>query len=169
MLVEDNVVVQTRLADGDNIQPTEDSLTVYIWSSNNILIHSSNWFMNKAVPQPLWHGQVTVHSGSSFVERSSEIITQSQETRITERQHKNAFEVTILNNPTRNAFSMNVKCDESKVYSIRVADISGRIVEFRNNVPVAQTLQLGGNYQPGMYFAEIRQGKNVKTIRLVKH
>ena len=134
-----------------------------------MLIHTSTWLLYEAVPQSLFHGQVTVHSGSSLDERTSELITQSQAARLNERKVKNTFEVSILNNPTRNAFSLNVSSNTSNVYSIRVTDLSGRVIEFRNNIPVAQTLQFGSDYRKGMYFAEIREGRNVRTIKLVKH
>ena len=169
VLVEDNVTVHTKLVDGDNILPNEDALTVYIWSNSNVLIHTSNWFINKAVSQSLFHGQVTVHSGSSFDEGSSELITQRVTGKEIEKIHQKGFSVTVLNNPTRNAFSLNVKSTESNVYSIRVMDLSGRIIEFRNNVQVSKNLRLGSNYNKGMYFAEIRQGRHVKTIKLVKN
>ena len=47
-------------------------------------------------------------------------------------------------------------------------DVSGRIVETRNNVSAGSTFTLGDKYRPGSYFIRVIQGKEHKEIKLVK-
>ena len=47
-------------------------------------------------------------------------------------------------------------------------DVAGRVIEQKTNVPANSTLQLGAKYFAGVYFAEIRQGKDRVTVRLIK-
>jgi len=168
MLVEDNVTVQTHLIDGGEWRD-RDSLTVNIWSNNNVLLHSSNWIHTKPTPQLLYFGNVTVHSGSSLDESSSALMTKSLIEYQKEKFNQKDLSVTVFNNPTTNQFALKVVSPHADVYSIRVTDISGRTVEARNNVPIGNMLQIGGNYKRGMYFAEIRQGKQLRVVKLVKN
>jgi hypothetical protein len=52
--------------------------------------------------------------------------------------------------------------------SIKVFDISGRIIEIKNNLSAGQTLQLGTSYRPGMYFVELTQGDRRRVVKLIK-
>ena len=52
--------------------------------------------------------------------------------------------------------------------NLRILDMVGRQVETRNNLSPNQTLQLGKNYLPGIYIAQIMQGNRRKQVKLVK-
>ena len=52
--------------------------------------------------------------------------------------------------------------------SIRVVDVLGKVVEVRNNIFAGETLQIGNNYRPGIYFVEVTQGNNKKQLKLIK-
>ena len=47
-------------------------------------------------------------------------------------------------------------------------DANGRIVETLNKVLPSSYITVGSRYLPGIYFAEIIQGKERKVVRLVK-
>jgi hypothetical protein len=47
-------------------------------------------------------------------------------------------------------------------------DVLGRVVEVKNNMAVSEKYTFGNGLKPGIYLAEIIQGKNRKVIRLVK-
>jgi hypothetical protein len=51
--------------------------------------------------------------------------------------------------------------------SVRVLDGSGKVMEVRNNVSNSG-IQLGDNYRPGIYIAEVIQGNVKKQFRLIK-
>jgi hypothetical protein len=48
-----------------------------------------------------------------------------------------------------------------------VSDPLGRVVETRS-ITADGTLQLGDRYRPGLYHIQLIQGKNRKTVKLVK-
>jgi len=55
-----------------------------------------------------------------------------------------------------------------KPVSALVMDITGKIVEKRNNVLVNSSLTIGRNYRPHIYLIEVLQGKERKTLKLIK-
>ena len=63
---------------------------------------------------------------------------------------------------------MNVITSSDEKISMRVFDAQGRLIEEKQSLQPFETLQIGEPYINGVYMAEIRQGKNIKTIRLVK-
>lgn len=48
------------------------------------------------------------------------------------------------------------------------ADMAGRVIEEKLNVAPNGTTQLGAKYFPGMCIAEIIQGKERVTVKLIK-
>jgi hypothetical protein len=73
-----------------------------------------------------------------------------------------------INNPTHNYFMLNVESSNNSQVNIKITDVSGRVIEmFRNEAP-GKNLIFGSRYFPGTYFAEIIQGQNRRTIKLIK-
>ncbi len=88
---------------------------------------------------------------------------------VTKAQVKDGlFDVKVLGNPTSTSFIMNVITSSDEKISMRVFDAQGRLIEERQGLQPMETLRVGERYINGMYMAEIRQGKNRKTVRLVK-
>ena len=79
-----------------------------------------------------------------------------------------AFTVKVMPNPTSNYFTLQLNSLTYEKFKITVIDITGRIVEQRADVPANSTLQLGNKYHPGVYIAEILQGKDKIVLRLIK-
>ena len=52
--------------------------------------------------------------------------------------------------------------------SLKVTDIAGTQIEQRQNLLPGKIIQLGSEYKAGTYFVELRQGMNVKVIKVVK-
>ena len=77
--------------------------------------------------------------------------------------------VKALPNPSSQYFVLNIQGGDGaqKIY-LRVMDLSGRLVEQKNNLVGNQTLRIGAFYSPGIYFAEILQGKQKTVVKLVK-
>ncbi len=79
------------------------------------------------------------------------------------------FDVKGLPNPSGNRFTLKVESDNiNEKMTVRVVDVLGKVVEVRNNIFAGQTLQIGNNYRPGVYFVEITQGNNKKQLKLIK-
>jgi hypothetical protein len=55
-----------------------------------------------------------------------------------------------------------------EMINMKVVDLSGRVVESRNNLTGEQTIRIGDNLKPGVYFVELQQGSEIKQIKLLK-
>jgi hypothetical protein len=77
--------------------------------------------------------------------------------------------VRVYPNPSTSNFTVNIESFNSKGnISVRIIDIAGRVVETRSNLAGSQTIKIGSNLKAGLYVAEIRQGSESKTIKLLK-
>jgi hypothetical protein len=71
-------------------------------------------------------------------------------------------------NPSNTHFTIKTQGKAGEKINVRIMDALGRIVETKSNVPVNGSLVLGHSYRPGMYYAEIVQGSQKVTLKLVK-
>ena len=46
--------------------------------------------------------------------------------------------------------------------------IAGRVIESKTAISIGETIQLGEQYKAGTYIVEVRQGQNMKVLKLVK-
>jgi len=76
--------------------------------------------------------------------------------------------VRVYPNPSTSYFTVNIETANTDKISVRLIDVSGRVVETKNNLSGSQTLRIGNNLKAGLYFAEIIQGKDRKQIKLLK-
>lgn len=80
-----------------------------------------------------------------------------------------AFGVTVLPNPSQTGFSLQVNSSMAlEKVTIRISDAAGRVIETFTNVSAGSVVHVGANYQRGVYMAEISQGTNRKSYKLVK-
>ena len=77
--------------------------------------------------------------------------------------------VNVYPNPTTSSYNMYVKIPlASKIIKARVMDIQGRMIkEFTFNSD--QTISFGNELISGIYMVELREGDEVKTVRVVKY
>jgi hypothetical protein len=88
-------------------------------------------------------------------------------TDLNEQIASNGLAVKALQNPTRSYFTLNISSNNLEKISLNLYDMSGRVVESKNNINAGQ-VRVGNELRSGVYFAEIRQGNAVKKLRLVK-
>jgi len=80
-----------------------------------------------------------------------------------------SLEVAAYPNPSSSNYTIRVNASNRKDrILLQVFDVSGRIVETKNNVSAGSTFTLGDEYRPGSYFIRVIQGKEHKEIKLVK-
>jgi hypothetical protein len=83
------------------------------------------------------------------------------------------MDMNVFPNPSSSNFTVNIKPEvNAGVVSndpvlVRVLDLQGRVVK-TFKATAYQTLSFGSDLKSGAYMLEIRQGKSVKTSRLVK-
>jgi len=75
------------------------------------------------------------------------------------------WKVNVYPNPTTNAFTVLVK-GNATASNIKVKDIQGRVVKTINTTG---TTTIGNELNSGVYFIEVRNGNEVKTMRVVKY
>jgi hypothetical protein len=76
--------------------------------------------------------------------------------------------VGVMPNPTNSSFTINLASGNSRSISIRVTDMLGRTVEQKDNLQQGQSLRIGTDYKPGIYFIDIRQENERVVMKLVK-
>jgi hypothetical protein len=77
--------------------------------------------------------------------------------------------VNVYPNPTTSAFQLFVKSSKpSQIIKVRVFDVQGRVFKtFAFNS--SETVSFGNELKAGVYFVEVRDGDEVKTMRVVKY
>jgi hypothetical protein len=82
-----------------------------------------------------------------------------------------AAEVTLVARPNPSASYFTIQLQgstDAKNLRLKVTDMLGRTVEQRNSLQASQSLQIGQDYRPGIYWVEILQGGEKHTLKLVK-
>jgi hypothetical protein len=79
---------------------------------------------------------------------------------------KTAFEVKVFPNPG-SVFNLEVT-DNSQQFSYEVIDLTGVLVEKRDNLQAGAMIQLGENLSNGIYILKIVCGEERRVIRVVK-
>ncbi len=82
--------------------------------------------------------------------------------------NETGLDVLLYPNPFTSSFHINIESSVAGAYEMQLFDITGKLLDERKNVDAAQELILGENLCRGIYFAQIRQGDLLRTIRLEK-
>ena len=89
-------------------------------------------------------------------------------TDVTEENAGNKLTVKVMPNPSITHFNLLLKSPKNDKVNIRIVDIAGRVIEEKANIAPNGTIQLGAKYFPGMYIAELIQGKERVSVKLIK-
>lgn len=76
--------------------------------------------------------------------------------------------VKALPNPTPTQFHVVTASTSAVPLSVKVTDITGKVIETRSGLPATGMFYLGANYAPGMYFLQVKQGQKSEVLKLVK-
>ncbi len=84
---------------------------------------------------------------------------------------KTLQEAKLFPNPAETELTLTINTTSSLDYELRISDLSGRTI-LRNNLQATEGLNTVrtniSSLLPGLYLAEIRSGKEVKTLKFVK-
>jgi hypothetical protein len=75
--------------------------------------------------------------------------------------------VNVYPNPTKAQFNVQVKSSSTEAAVVRVLDITGRFIK-AVKVSSNTNVNIGSDLKAGAYMLEVRQGKEVKMVRVVK-
>jgi hypothetical protein len=78
-----------------------------------------------------------------------------------------SMSVTVFPNPTTSNFNLQVITAGKEEVTARVLDMQGRFIK-SVKVATGKTMSIGSELKAGAYFIEVRQGKEVKTTRVIK-
>lgn len=125
------------------------------------ICHNSNTLTvdGSSIAAHLAHGDMLGACGSASIITKSSI----EKENIVDKK----LAIVVFPNPSTKGFMLNVTGDAGSPLTLRVIDISGRIIEVKN-VTSTQTIRIGNDYKAGMYFAELMQGEERKIVKLVK-
>jgi hypothetical protein len=76
--------------------------------------------------------------------------------------------VNALPNPSADYFNIVISSNDANPVTVRVLDISGRIVEIHEKITSTGILRLGNSWRGGTYFVEVIQGNQRKVVKIVK-
>ncbi len=77
--------------------------------------------------------------------------------------------ITTSPNPTTNFFRLKVATTHHEnSLDLTVTDVLGKVVETRKGIAPGQTIEVGANYRPGIYVAQVKQGNNKVMIKIIK-
>jgi hypothetical protein len=77
--------------------------------------------------------------------------------------------VHVSPNPSSDQFMLHIETTENvEKINVKVIDLSGRILESKSNLTGEQTLRIGENLKPGVYFIQLQQGTEIRQIKLLK-
>ena len=90
-----------------------------------------------------------------------------ENTNLSSTPESNELIVTIAPNPTKTEFRIKTVESDNQSVTVTLFDFSGRkIKQFKTNP--GQIITTGGELIPGIYIAEIIQGNDKKTVKLIK-
>ncbi len=78
------------------------------------------------------------------------------------------LQVIAYPNPSASYFILYIKSDSELPVEVKVRDATGRIVEVKQNMAAGGRLEIGRNFRPGIYYAEVTQGTQHKILKLIK-
>ena len=87
---------------------------------------------------------------------------------VVQTNENSALTVTATPNPATAYFSLQTRSASNQPLQVRMVDAAGRVVEAKSGVAAIGTLNIGHSYRPGVYFAEILQGNQKVTLKLLK-
>jgi len=76
--------------------------------------------------------------------------------------------VKLAPNPTANYFTLKMQSASHEEVSVTVVDVAGRVIEKRTHLAPNTTIRLGDHYRAGVFIAEVVQGNEKVSLRMIK-
>jgi hypothetical protein len=114
---------------------------------------------------------ITIHDGSRTVNSvSAAAAAVSRRTSTTGKNAMNnkTLHVTVSPNPSSTTFSLVINSNKLELAQVTVLDGMGRTASRHSAVPIGIPLVIGENFRPGIYFVKVQQGRERRTIKLIK-
>jgi hypothetical protein len=76
--------------------------------------------------------------------------------------------VTLVPSYSQASFTLLLQSHSNVPVDMRVFDMNGSVVQAWSNLPANRAIQIGNNYSPGIYLAEVTQGSRKVVVKLLK-
>jgi trimeric autotransporter adhesin len=148
---------------------TEQKLAITLYRKAGGVWFSNNWNSPTAstVLQGINGGKVYVDGGCLSAPRPTRTtVTNNQ---LDQQAVTSTFDLKASPNPTKSTFTLKVGSDlAAESINLRIYDLNGKVVHMQKGLVSGQTLNVGQEFTPGVYFAELTQGSRRKLVRLMK-
>ena len=161
-----NLTLQVNMTDRGEPGVNDDiAISLY---DGSVLLYSSNWTGNSTALMLLAGGNLVVHSGFSVNNAQTANPIISNIPAIGVEQQTIGFNVLAYPNPSASQFSLILQGGNNEKVQIIVYDVAGKPIKTFERSDIKQQIRFGEDLRPGIYLAEITQGNNRRTIKLVK-
>lgn len=77
--------------------------------------------------------------------------------------------VRVTPNPGNHRFMMNIRTEkQNERMDLKITDQWGTVMETRNNLRGDQTITIGDQLKPGIYFVMVQQGSEIQVVKFLK-
>ncbi len=76
--------------------------------------------------------------------------------------------IKVLPNPGKSIFTMHLQSTKPNIIFVKVMDVNGRQL-YQTHCTSNQSISFGETFIPGIYIAEVTQGKDQKILKVVKY
>jgi len=135
-----------------------------IGNGNNNLLFSSYWSGTATIAQTINGGNINVRSNFPS---SGPPVTQVAHEPEFKPVDITSFNVRAYPNPAEHQFNLVIEGGSNEKVLLIVRDIMGRVIKQIEKTD-GQPIRFGEDLKTGIYMAEIRQGINRRTIKLIK-
>jgi hypothetical protein len=108
-------------------------------------------------------------ASTAFTAYGDPCVVKTPIARMSDASTNDVFEVKSFPNPFASHFNLDIESSSDAQVEMKVYDMIGRQLEVRKaSVSELSVLEVGRNYPTGIYNLVVSQGKNVKSIRMIK-
>ncbi|PHN08133.1 HYR domain-containing protein [Flavilitoribacter nigricans] len=145
-----------------------DQFRIKIWDKDNndsvVYDNQNGAFENSGAATTIGGGSIVIHEAKG---KSAGSKVEDPQIALGYGEQSLDLSVKVTPNPTSAIFQFRLDGNADLPVTIRVIDLSGRLIETRTTV-TGQNLELGANYVPGVYIARVSQGAMTQVVRLIK-
>jgi hypothetical protein len=168
--IEGNCQMQLDLFDGNTKDPVQaDRMAIIVYRNKGGVWYTNNWDGSKSVQGTTCFGDLSTTGGgtnSTTTTVSNQPVTMGG---VIQEATDAKFGLTAFPVPSASHFNIHLQSSNTTdKITLRMVDAQGRTIQVLNNLYAGQTVKVGGTYIPGIYFAEMQQGKDRKLVKLLK-
>jgi hypothetical protein len=143
--------------------PGTDKFRIKIWdrTTNSVVYDNQPGAADNA------DATTSIAAGSIVIHKPAKSGNTQQSSVLEESAAIGKFEMKAMPNPTTAHFQLMFSGNEDQPTTIRIIDITGRLIELRNNV-YGNTIRFGDHYKPGIYLVEASRGTEKVILKAIK-